>query len=100
MSETGTEAIQHDEPEAAGYQALAQMAPDTVVDAETLSRLLGTCRKTIERAPGNGHLPAPFRHFKKNVWLAGAIVEHFRAKQSAAIQQAAQHARKISAHSV
>ena len=69
---------------------LAELPPEAEVDTAALGRILGRSRKTIQRAVRRGELPAPFRFMGRNVWLVSAILDHFRARQKAALKLQAQ----------
>lgn len=78
--------------------ALAELPPDSQLDAKALGILFGRCKKSIQRAVRRGELPPPFRFMGKHVWLAETIVLHMKARQEAAVKTAARRTIKLSEH--
>jgi len=66
---------------------LTELPPDAYLDSETLGRLLGRCKKSIQRATRRGELPPPFKFLGRNVWLVKTILEHMEARQEAACRK-------------
>jgi len=75
-------------PRAGVVTALAELPPDAHLDAEALGRILGRCKKTIQRAVRRGELPPPIKFMGRHVWLVRTILEHMGARQTAAVKAA------------
>ena len=75
--------------------ALAELPRDAHLDAAALGRMLGRCRKSIGRAWRRGELPPPVTFLGRHVWLVGTILDHFRARQDAAVREAAKREARI-----
>ena len=67
---------------------LAELPREAYLDARALGRLIGRCKKSVERATRRGELPPPIRFMGRNVWLVGAILDHFMKRQDAALKRA------------
>ena len=65
---------------------LATLPPEAHLDGEALGRMLGRCRKSIQRAVRRGELPPPFKFMGRHVWLVKTILDHMKARQNAALQ--------------
>lgn len=66
---------------------LAELPPDSHIDGVSLARMLGCCKKSVQRAVRRGELPPPFKFMGRHVWLVRAILEHLQSSQRAACQQ-------------
>lgn len=75
--------------------ALAELPRDAHLDAEALGRMLARCKKSVQRAWRRGELPPPVTFLGRHVWLVGTILDHFHARQDAAVKQAARRDEKI-----
>ena len=71
---------------------LANLPKEAHVGSAALAKLLGVCKKSIERAVRRDELPRPFRMGGKSVWLVRTILDHFQCRQNAALVK--QDARK------
>ena len=78
--------------------ALARLPRDAHLDAEALGQMLGRCKKTIQRATRRGELPPPVKFLGRHVWIIGTIIDHFKARQEAAVKEAQRRISKISEH--
>jgi hypothetical protein len=63
---------------------LASLPHDALLDKEALAGVLGCCAKSIERMVRRHELPPPVRFGGRGRWLAGAIMDHFKARADAA----------------
>ena len=75
---------------------LAELPRDAHVDAEALGRMLGRCKKSVQRAWRRGELPPPVKFMGRHVWLVGTIRDHFQARQDAALREARKRGERIS----
>lgn len=66
---------------------LAELPENAHLDAVALGRILGRCKKTIQRAVRRGELPPPIRFMGRHVWLVGTILRHFEERQQAAVDE-------------
>jgi hypothetical protein len=80
--------------------ALAMLPPGAHLDAAALARILERCTKSVQRAARRGELPPPIKFMGRHVWLAGAVQEHFAARQAAALQAARKRDQKILADKI
>jgi hypothetical protein len=64
---------------------LATLPTGAHLDASALARILGRCTKSVQRAARRGELPPPIKFMGRHVWMAGAVQEHFAARQEAAL---------------
>ena len=79
-------------PESSGVvRGLADLPPDTLLDARALASVFGKCRKSVFRAVGRGELPAPMTMGGRATWLAGAVRDHLTRRQAEAIRRAERH---------
>jgi hypothetical protein len=74
---------------------LTELPPDAYLDSETLGRLLGRCKKSIQRATRRGELPPPFKFLGRNVWLVKTILEHMKVRQEAACRKVDRRVRRL-----
>jgi hypothetical protein len=77
---------------------LATIPVNAQLDMRALARIFKRSKKSIQRAIRRGDLPKPFRFMGKCVWLAGVILDHFTAKQKAALQLDAKRKERLSRH--
>ena len=61
--------------------ALARLPRDAHLDAEALGQMLGRCK-----------------FLGRHVWIIGTIIDHFKARQEAAVKEAQRRISKISEH--
>lgn len=78
---------------------LATLPRHAHLDARALATILGRTVRTIDRATARSELPAPVRLLGRRTWLVGTILDHFEARQAAALEASARHERKILEHS-
>jgi hypothetical protein len=84
-------------PQTAGVcTGLAELPRDAHLDAEALAHMLGCCKKSVQRAWRRGELPPPVTFMGRHVWLVGTILDHFQARQDAALREARKRGEKIS----
>ena len=76
--------------------ALAELPREAHLDAEALGQMLRRCKKSVQRAWRRGELPPPVCFMGRHVWLVGTILDHFQARQDAAVSQARRRDEKIS----
>jgi hypothetical protein len=76
--------------------SLAELPRDAHLDAEALGRMLGRCKKSVQRAWRRGELPPPVTFLGRHVWLVGTILDHFKARQDAVVKQARRRDERIS----
>ena len=74
---------------------LAQLSPNTILTRKALAHMFGVGEKTIWRRAKKGELPEPWRMGGKPCWFAGAILEHFRARQEAAQREAERERERV-----
>ncbi len=67
---------------------LAELPREAHLDAAALGRILGRCKTSVHRAARRGELPPPIRFLGRHVWMVGTILDHFQARQDAALKQA------------
>lgn len=79
---------------------LAVLPSGAHLDASALARILGRCTKSVQRAARRGELPPPIKFMGRHVWMAGAVQEHFAARQAAALQAARKRDQKILADKI
>jgi hypothetical protein len=77
---------------------LATLPAGAHLDAAALARILGRCKKSIQRAARRGELPPPIKFLGRDIWLAGTIQEHLAARQNRALQKAIRRDREIRQH--
>ena len=80
--------------------ALAELPLNAHLDAEALGRILGRCKKTIQRAVRRGELPPPIKFMGRHVWLVKTILEHMESRQETALRQFRKRLEKISRDSI
>jgi len=77
---------------------LAKLPPNAHIDGDGLGRILGRCKKSVQRAVRRGELPPPFRFMGRHVWLVKTILEHLERQQEDAARQAARREANIQKH--
>ncbi len=75
---------------------LAELPRDAHLDAAALGRMLGRCKKSVGRAWRRGELPPPVMFLGRHVWLVGTILDHFHARQDAAVKEAVKREARMS----
>ena len=77
------------------WSDLANLPKEAHLGAVALAKLLGICKKSVERAVRRDELPSPFKMGGKSVWMVGTILVHLQRRQDAALAKQATHAKKI-----
>jgi len=76
--------------------ALAQMAPETLIDETALSGIFNRCPTSIKRAVRRQELPRPVKLFGKPTWTARAVLDHLNRRLEAAKRDADRLEKRIS----
>jgi len=77
--------------------ALADLAPEAIIDEAALARIFGKHPVSIKRAIRRGELPPGVRMFGKPTWTAKAILDHLNARLETARKARERTERRISA---
>ena len=91
------DAVSDKRPDTSGIvTGLAELPHDAHLDAEALARILGRCKRSVQRAARRGELPPAIRFMGRHVWTVGAILNHFTKRQAEAAKKAARRDANIS----
>lgn len=74
---------------------IADLPGNAYIDSKELGRLIGRCKKSIQRAVRRGELPPPVKFMGRHVWLVKTILDHFEERQRAACQQMKQRQTRL-----
>ena len=75
--------------------AFSRLSENDILDRSGLAKALKVTTRTVSRMVDRFELPPPIRLAGRSVWIVGPLLEHIRAKVTAAAAEARQRADRI-----